>query len=777
MTNNNNKSFDADARYVEFLGDKLVDLTEKFEAMSNTLKSTIDLENKNRNIVVNKLAMSSREIDNAFKMAKGVAEKFGRTTTFNASLEGARASVQKLSASGYNIQEERLLVYLENFLSKHVAESKRAIERGEEPTLKKVDLKSYKPIIEELDKKLGVKGALTGVQNKLMSFFGDMAKETDKKRRRMVDDLVEGLASSKFIGGALNDTFKLIGLLGASWLSHFGQFGRILGGAFYVAMSAFGPILAKMLVEGLGKLMWSGLKFLSGVILKGGLNLGRAVVSLSASKGGPLDIFSPGRWKMMSEAGKVSSVGRLAGSVGVAAGAGVAAAWAGREAADSWKQGRKGNAAALGTGAAALGLGALAALIVGVTAPISLTLLGVGAAVTAIAFAWKKFGGDISGWFKNLFRRKDEEKERDKEEKGFWQRFWDWLRDWWPFGNEREENNGKPSLGEQLKRGLGIQDSTEVAKVANNLASVNKQGAVINIGSLTKAQASDVAQAYRDDDRFKNIYELVDSKHASLASFQNDWAIRDKKGNATQAVLYKGASKNLEQFWDQLVAGGMTRERAQLLKYTSGRATKSSGHSKSGKWKSHDNFLNLVTDMAEGNRWTDKEWETALRTLQPIAAQQGFEIMYEGYDSRGKRHFSKDFKGGLTNRHFHIQPLAKMETPGAKKNEESYKKQKVEATKHSVEAEKALKRANKSIDELDKQNNTKTEGAIRENTIKELMKSQGFVYDDKQKTWVKPTPKNDKVSFLSPTGNDDFLAVQQNLSTVVMFGGNQERIG
>lgn len=777
MASNNKKieeQLDASARYVEFLGGKLVNLTEKFEVLSSTLKNTLDLENKNRNIVSNKLAMNAKEIDAAFKTAKAVADKFGRTAAFNSDLEGARASVHKLALSGANIQEDRLMIYLENFISKHISSSKKAIERGEEPTLKKVDVKAYKPVIDEIEKKLGIKGALSGVQNKLISFFGDLSKDSDKKRKGLVNDLIEGLASSKFIGGAINDTFKLIGLLGASWLSKFGQLGRILGGVFYVAMSTLGPTFANMIVSGLGKLISWGTKAIVGALLKGGRGIGSGIVRMSAAVDGPLGMFTPGKWGMMSTAGKAASVGRLAGAVGVAAGAGIGAAWAGKEAADSWKKGRKGNALAFGAGAGALGLGAVAALIAGAFAPVTLILVGVGAAVAGIAAFWKKFGDGITDWFKKLFKKKDEEKERDKDEKNFWQRFWDWLKDFWPFGGGGNSNNdGNTSFGEKLKRGLGIQDTKVVGSVGD--ISYNKQGAATNIGSMDRMQASAAAQKYRNEkpEQFENVYELVGAKHASLGSFQNDWAIRNSKGAATQAVLYKGASANLEQFWDKLVAAGMTRERAQMLKYTSGRATKTSGHKKSGSWKSHDNLLGLVTDMAEGGRWTDAEWKMALEVLQPIAKEQGFELMYEG-NYGGSTHFSKLFRGGLSNRHFHVQPLAKVETAGAQKNEEAYKKnkqtEKAEATKHTGSIKSTIKSAIEAV--------TKPNYNQVGNNLQKEYAAQGYTYDKTQNKWVKPpVNKNDKVSFVSPTGNDEFSITQQTMNRTVMFGTNEYVVG
>lgn len=777
----NNGSFDADARYVEFLGDKLVDLTNKFEAMSNTLKNTIDLENKNRNIVSNKLAMSSKEIDNAFKMAKGIAEKFGRTTAFNASLEGARASVHKLALSGHNIQEERLLVYLENFLSKHVAESKKAIERGEEPTLKKVDLKSYKPIIEEIEKKLGVKGALTGVQNKLMAFFGDMAKETDKKRKRMVDDLIEGLASSKFIGGVLSDTFKLIGLMGASWLSHFGQLGRILGGAFYVAMSAFGPTLTKLLVERLGKVFWSGLKFISSTIWKAvtsqALRQGAGNLIYSMSKGG----VSPALQLITGTgAEKASAIAKI-GGLGLAAGAGfIGAKWAGGEAADSWRQGRKGNAVAIGAGAGLLGAGALAALgaiFVPALAPFVAPLLGIGAAVTVISKLWKEYSETIKKIAKPVgeFIKKALEFFWIMSPIGLLFKGLKAIIDRLTGGgsNNPSENNNIPWMpgggGPDRPKGSRFYDERN-AKAFGKLK-LAPDGSILNFHELTQAEGSAALQEYEKQSpkTFGNLYEWIDPKYAQERSFRTD-KVKIVDGKKVGILGYKGETEDLLGARAVLEGSPTLKGKGKSLILTGGVGSKGGPHGvpklMQNWFKSHYNQYGEAMDMVGGSDWSMKDYYTALQVLKGYYGKKGFEVNYENPNGKFANTLETMKPGG----HFDIKRIKDGRPEGAVKNL-------AEATKHSVEVEKALKEANDSANTVDQYRDKKMNAQERASVVESVMKKQGFKYDDKQKTWVKPAPKNDTVSFLPPTGNDDFLAVQQNLSTFVMYGGNQERIG
>lgn len=770
MASNNKKieeQLDASARYVEFLGGKLVNLTEKFEVLSSTLKNTLDLENKNRNIVSNKLAMNAKEIDAAFKTAKAVADKFGRTAVFNSELEGARASVHKLAFSGANIQEDRLMIYLENFISKHISSSKKAIERGEEPTLKKVDVKAYKPIIEEIEKKLGIKGALSGVQNKLIAFFGDLSKDSDKKRKGLVNDLIEGLASSKFIGGAINDTFKLIGLLGASWLSKFGQLGRILGGVFYVAMSTLGPTFANMIVSGLGKLISWGTKAIVGALLKGGRGIGSGIVRMSAAVDGPLGMFTPGKWGMMSTAGKAASVGRLAGAVGVAAGAGIGAAWAGKEAADSWKKGRKGNALAFGAGAGALGLGAIAALIAGALAPVTLILVGVGAAIAGIAAFWKKFGDGITDWFKKLFKKKDEDKERDKDEKNFWQRFWDWLKELWPFG--KNSGGGPPGSNSTVgnynwvgggttagllkgkqkgggDRHLDLNKMTQADwDVANTLApKYGKMGEIVNLGQMSQKRASEVIAADIKAKGDKSFYELVPKELVSMGSFATDAKALDGSG----IYLARGMKDKFLDMKAKLAAQGYDTSNTLITGGigTLGSPQRMSPHVYSDSITGHFSSLGTTIDITPirkkgtGERLSQK----GLRE-----AQLGSYYLYGEGDHE---HMS-----------FRMLQWQKEAKEGKAKEAQA---EKTESTKHTIGFKETIKSAIKAVT----QPSTNQVG----DTLQKEYAAQGYTYDKTQNKWIKPpVNKNDKVSFVSPTGNDDFSITQQTMNRTVMFGTNE----
>ena len=83
-----------------------------------------------------------------------------------------------------------------------------------------------------------VTNTITSFQDKLMSFLNMEKGQEKTKKRQFVEDLVEGLARSKFVGGALSDFIKLGALFIASWVKDKGTWGKILA----VGLVAAAPI-------------------------------------------------------------------------------------------------------------------------------------------------------------------------------------------------------------------------------------------------------------------------------------------------------------------------------------------------------------------------------------------------------------------------------------------------------------------------------------------------------------------------------------------------------
>ena len=677
------------------------------------------------------------------------------------------------------VDSDKLVAGLTNFIASMEAMSEKFRQGGGgREFLKATDDKFSKDVSTYTAKAMGLElnKSLDSTSKKLFNFFGETFLKTIKAVKQVGSDLIEGLANSKFIGGALKDIFSLVGLMGGRWLSQFGTFGKVLGVVFYGAMSSFGPVLSKIILEatlkGTGKLI----SFLGGQFLKG-------IIGLSTKIGGPLSMFAPGRWGMMTNAGKALSVGRLAGSLGVATAAFVGAGFAAKEGADSWKKGRKGNAVALGGGALALAGGGIAAIIAGAFAPITLTLLGIGAVVTGIGWAWKHHSETIKKWGKKAGEFLGKAFEFMAMFNPIFAAI-KWIKDHWPFGGKDGESKGggTPWFGGKRVEGSST-DLTPVERIDN--MSLNKAGAVLDVSKMDKMTASRVAEQYMKQrpTEFGRTYEAVGSKYASLGDFQNDWAIRNAQGQATQAVLYKGASQNLENMWTALVStGAMTKERAQLLKYTSGRSTATSPHSGkgTGKANSHDNILNLVTDLAAAD-WSDDEWEAAMKVLKPMLYDAGFDLKWEGVNKSGKTIFGDQFVRGLSNRHFHVgirKGFENMIPEELQQNVDEYgKRQEATTISDNIAISNVLKslpedERKRIADKIQKQKLTgKSPNEFAENAEK-VLKEEGIYRSDslKGRPWFKKGENGQDQFLMDASGNRTYSKMQQTISNFVNIG-------
>ena len=535
-------------------------------------------------------------------------------------------------------------------------------------------------------------------------------------------------------------------------------------------MTTAGPLIVNLLLKGIGSLLAKGLPAL-------GRFLGTAIGRLG-----------------------VGGVGTLVG-----AGVGIAGAvWAGKEAKKDWETGHKGRATSFGLGALGMGAGAATLGVVAIAkaiglavapllGPIGWALLGIGAAITGITVIWKKYGDNIKKWLSPLgeFMKKVVDFLAIVNPIFFViKKTMEWLQKVWPWGN-KDENNASSSQNkkfmDKVKDKIGgffskdKQDEEAVSSIKG--MSINKAGGMIGIRSMDRMSASEAVKEYMSSNptQFNRAYETVGSKYAYLSSFTNDLAIRDKSGRAQQAVLYKGAGEELEYLWSALESGGMQRNRAQLLKYTSGRATASSGH-KRGKANSHDNIMNMVTDLGVANQWSDQEWETAFEVLKPLMAQQGFDLKYEGVNSKGKTIYGDKFVGGLSNRHFHValakgteKALPQSSLENVKEYEEA---QKAIAEQHSIEAGSLLYRQDsEALERLNKKLEGKSQEEINRAYDKEL-KKWDIEYDpnaqsiEGQKglwTVVREGEKQGIVA-IDPTGNKDFANAEIMLVQLTNMG-------
>lgn len=772
---------DINVAYIEKLAESVANATLVLEKLSENYGSNGQLEQTLRNLAqsVNKgemtLKQMLKEAASTQKNIRSVEYGLEDTSKYNKTVNiFLKALEERLGNSKIDdVLVKKITTAFENLDVSAILESEKMGQRGQKgaPLRNVMDNEKLGKVNEDLARRVGLK--LDGATYKLVTFLQGQEQRQIKRSRGFVDDLVDGLAKSKWVGGALQDTFRLIGLLGANWLTKFGQLGRILGGAFYVAMSTAGPLLVNMLLKGMGKLFTSLPRMLSGL-------WGNAV-KLSTNVRGPLSMFTPGRWGMMSGAGKAASVGRLAGA-GLAAGAlGTGAFFAGRESYRSFKQGDKVGGSAFGIGAAGLGVAAIAALIAGIAAPVTLIAAAIGGIAVGVGALWKNREKILEHYkkHKEFYTKLMTVMELMMPPLFILRKSIEWIVDHWPFGKKDKDGNENSPWQSFLNMvGLG-QDKKAVEHIAG--VGVNKAGALLGIEKLNKMEASNVTEAYFNKYGDRAIYEKVGSKHASLVDFENDLAIRDKSGKATAAVLYKGASENLEKMWDALVAQGMSRERAELLKYSSGRSTLTSPHQKGG---THENVMNMVTDLAAAS-WTDSEWKAAMEVLKPMLDKQGFQLVWEGKDASGKTTFSKEFVEGLSsNKHFHVQLKPGYENMGPEVANENIANYKTLKENYSMEVknlaafvdpkeiekikkDRALNMAGKGYHvDLDKMELTEADylGVLKKNKIYK---------DENTGSWMRESNKGVEALWRNDsTGNLEWRLIVQTMQNASQYSTN-----
>lgn len=525
-------------------------------------------------------------------------------------------------------KENMTAVLLSNLLSGGVSlgykTSESAVQNGEGNKPFKIDTPKDTLTAKTLEKIFGSSKLVTGVnaiQQAVFDFF-NWNKGTHKKRvREFIDDLMDGLSKSKFVGGAITDLVRLATFFAANWLKQFGPIGKALA----VGLVALGPIigtkiadiLVKSLVSTIGNVFKAGLLGL-GTLLKS------AFLSL-IGKGGLVSASIAGR------AGASAVTGISSGSL--ALGSFLAAGAVGMLAADSFKkEGARektaGGILALGSaGFGVAGAASLLAPLLPVLAPVAPIAIAVAAIATGIGLV-VKFFPQIMDFFKKIgewlgiIAKKDE----DGNEKGV------------------PEGSRSKTIGEKLTGHFTTRDYGKLK--------VNQDGSVANLDKLSQSEAATQLESLRSYDKqsFDNVYELAEDGIAHMASFQNDIKMKDSdRGGKEAAVLYRGATSDLLELRKSLIAAGMSEERANLLMYTSGMSSKDSKHKKGG-WNSHSNNSGFATDMA-GIGWTLEESKFAYPILIEALAKKGFTAKAE--DNTG---FTTIEKMKNNNLHLDIKP-------------------------------------------------------------------------------------------------------------------------
>ena len=774
----------------------LEDASSRIETYSQTLESSVTNVIKREVAIRDANNLTKTEIRDTFSTIKKVLKDMSIELTkegesiITSSMKSAIVSSQKMGG----ISQEKLnKTFINTMLTQLFTTSESAAEKGKNSVTIKDFTKneSALTILKEINKTLNKSNELDSFEYKLKDFFRESFKEVKKDFKNLGKDLVEGLEKSKFVGGALTDTFKLLGLMGASWLSHFGQLGRTLGGAFYIVMSTLGPSLVQLLMKHVSSLLWNVTKFLATKLLDLGkflapklLNVVRHPVGSAKAVGGALANLAVKGGGSLGElitagttAQKAVALGKVAGGLGVAAAGATGAVLAGREAGKDWKSGHKGRAVGFGIGAGLMGAGGIAAIVglfSAAVAPFALPLVAIGAGIAGLVALWKKFGDNISDWFKKLFKIKDAEAEKDNEKTGFWTNFINWLKGAWEhrpkwLGGDGGESEPSVNPVDGLKnnfsdtkvgRYAGAQDLTAVKKIGS--LGINKYGQMTNIGSMTQDQASSAIQAYMKQDRasFDRNYEILDSKYAKFGAYKTDAVVKDEKGNITGVLAAKGTKARIDEYRENMRKAGVPESVANQFLLTGGMATASSPHKKGGAY-SHSNIAGEAYDFSIPQGAYSK---TIFDVVRKTSYDQGYDARWEGFDKGGKFRFLKEYQSGFSNAHIDMKKRRGYSRPseGALQNlEENKEEQKVRAEQHQLQAMKLVKdlEGEKRFQEIAKQNITKSPEELEQEYKKELLNKYGvFTKKDKEgrDQWLY-TDENMKVREFDPSGNLEML--------------------
>lgn len=512
------------------------------------------------------------------------------------------------------------------------------------------------------------------VVSKIAYLFETDLSGKKSRVRKFTEDLIEGLARSKFVGGALTDFIRLGSFFLASWVKNIPLIGKPLA-AIVVALGSLGPSIIGLLSS---LLM---VRFIPG--------LGRFLVPLLTKAFGG-KIFEGTLGKIMAT---IFGKEALKGVATRAVGTGATTIIGGK---------------VLGTSAASKGIGLIGNLtkggslpwftklmtVLGRFAPLLGRIVGflgpIGVAVSIISLAiplitgivknwdkimekvkygwetitsnsfWKNLWDNITGWFKGIGGNSDPNKVWKNED---FIRKHPFLAAANPFISAEEVAAVSKKIGNERRgmpspvRAFPLNRSTPIYTSRVGQLKLDQGGVPMNLGELSVGTASKEMEAYRRGNKqlFDSYYEIVPEGLASVkGSFTNDLTMINEDTGKKGAVLYKGAQDDLKSLRQYLVDSGMSKAKADRLVYTSGISTLRSPHSKTGD---HSNPLGYGFDLGTGGSWSQKDWEFAIPLVKAFYGQGGFKANYEAIVG-GKGRFTSP-SASLNNAHFHVGVDAK----------------------------------------------------------------------------------------------------------------------
>lgn len=597
-------------KYIDYLVNAVNDMQMTLKAISDTHKNDISERKKEIEALTksfNKGDISSKQyVKSLADIAKGImiidydvksSTKFNKAessfiTKLSKSLEGQKIDSNKL---------DKVLTAISNLNATGLSQGEKEMAMGVKSPIMKgsVSNKKLEEILKEIKKNTATK---SDSDSKLQNFFGDLDKKKEKRERGFVKDLIEGIASSKFVGGALGDLIKLGGLMFNNWTQGRGKFMEGLGKVVLVLSQILSGLLSGGIITNILGLMFGRKLFgFAGNLLKGGFNLlksffkgGKGAQTVAkalpaigtqfktdgaylsykeAIKSGSTHDYAMkvAKAREASDLRKLGSVATKAGKgASIFAKAGGFLAGAGRFAMGAVRgiPGLVGSLVATPLANKAVSMGANAYVAHGLSGAAQGALFGamfgpIGAGIGAAI-------GGIAGLIKGHFAR--QAKEQD-ESKNFWQELLDMLKNsklgqWLGFG----QNN---SVQRELGANATVEKSNKVFKSGTSVellsgkhkSAINKHldikkmteadwrkadtldpiygsmGNILNLGKMSQKRAREVVEADIKTKGNKSFYEKLDKDLVSSGSFSTDIPYAARGTSAKVRDLLERAKK------------------------------------------------------------------------------------------------------------------------------------------------------------------------------------------------------------------------------------------
>ena len=421
--------------------------------------------------------------------------------------------------------------------------------------------------------------SLDTFRDKMFAFFRGIYDKSKVDMKHFGEDLIEGMAKSKFIGGAFMDLIKLASYFLGGFFKQFGPLGKALAVGIVAVAPVIGSIFVGLFANMLKVLLWDvvvkGSFNLMGNLLKSLLNPANFAKALSALRG------------IGSGIGQIG--GRIGGALGGtslmrlgAAGALVgASAWGISQAVDSFKKGGARENTAGGFLAAG-GVTALAAAIgvaVGAAfAPVTALVAGIALAIGSIIKWWPQ----IQEGFKGIKEKFDILTSGDN----LLSSFWDWLKSLKIFGGDGGSTYTQggeiavtSSVGQKFGNVFAGKSSSATSaqmlqgkwkgggnrhldptkfteqdwQKADTLDPIyGEMGEIINLSQMSQKRASEVIAADIAKKRDKSYYELVGNDLADWKQFGTDARAADGSG----VYMARGFSNQFRSFLSDAEAAG-----------------------------------------------------------------------------------------------------------------------------------------------------------------------------------------------------------------------------